>query len=198
MKKCKLCKDSFKIFDGDKDFYAKMEVGEPAYCPPCRMAHLMAWRNERKLYHRKCDVTGKKIISMFSKESPAKVCDKSYWFSPEFDPLDYGIDFDFEKSFFENFRTLLYSIPLPSLRVEHSENCEYNSDMSDSKNCYLCSRTHKSSDMLYTYRGNKSSACVDCLQVVEGCEFLYECVECVTCYDSQFLEYCERCSDLRF
>jgi hypothetical protein len=198
MKKCTLCKIDFEVFDGDKAFYEKMEVPEPTHCPSCRMAHLMAWRNERKLYHRKCDMSGKKIVSMFSKESPAKVCDKNHWFSSEFDPMDYGRDFDFEKSFFDNFHELLYSIPLPSLRVEHSENCEYNSDMSDSKNCYLCSRTHKSEDMMYTYRGNKSSSCVDCLQVVENCEFLYECVECVTCYDSQFLEYCERCSQSAF
>jgi hypothetical protein len=198
MKNCVLCKDEFKIYDGDKAFYTKMEVPEPTHCPRCRMAHLMAYRNERKLYHRKCDVTGKKVVSMFSDKSPVKMCEKNHWYSPEFDPFDYGRDFDFSKSFFENFKELLHSIPLPSLRVEHSENCEYNSDMSDSKDCYLCSRTHKSSDMLYTYRGNKSSACVDCLQVVENCEFLYECTECVTCYDSQFLEYCERCSQSAF
>jgi hypothetical protein len=198
MKKCEMCSVMFEVLPNDRKFYEKIDVPEPKCCPRCRLARRMAYRNERKLYRRKCDVTGKNILSMFSPESPAKVCEKNYWFSPEFDPMKYGRDFDFSHTFFENFRELLFSIPLPSLRVEHSENCEYNSDMSDSKNCYLCSRTHKSEDMLYTYRGNKSSSCVDCLQVVENCEFLYECVECVTCYDSQFLQGCERCSQSAF
>lgn len=193
-----MCGSGFEVTAGDRDFYQKMNVPEPKCCPQCRLARRMSYRNERKLYRRKCDVTGKPLISMFSEQSPVKICDKNHWFSSEFDPLDYGREFDFSRSFFENFHDLLQAIPLPSLRVEHSENCEYNSDTSDSKNCYLCSRTHKCADMLYTYRGNSSSSCTDCLQVVENCEFLYECVGCATCYDGMFLEYSERCSQSAF
>ncbi|MFA4891445.1 MAG: hypothetical protein WC604_03835 [Candidatus Gracilibacteria bacterium] len=199
---CKNCAKPFEIYQEDLNFLKKLggetQIPPPQNCPSCRLARRMAFRNERNLYRRKCDVTGQDIISIYSPESPHKVCEKTHWYSDEFDPMKYGRDFDFNKPFFEQFHELLLDIPLPSLRVENSENCEFNSDMSDSKDCYLCARTHKCQEVLYTYRGNKSSNCVDCMQVSENSELLYECIECITCYDSQYLEFCERCSNSAF
>jgi hypothetical protein len=199
---CKNCAKPFEIYQEDLDFLKKLggntQIPPPQNCPACRLARRMSFRNERNLYNRKCDVTGQDIISIFAPDSPHKVCEKNHWYSEKFDPLEYGRDFDFDRPFFEQFHELLLEIPLPSLRVENSENCEFNSDMSDSKDCYLCARTHKCQEVLYTYRGNKSSNCVDCMQVAENSELLYECIECITCYDSQHLEFCERCSHSAF
>ena len=112
--------------------------------------------------------------------------------------MSYGRDFDFNKTFFEQFEELLTEFPWPSLRVERSENCEYNNDMSDCKNCYLCARTHMSSDMLYCYRGNKSSDSMDCYQVHNNSQYCYECVECGSCYNSRYLYFCSKCMDSYF
>ncbi|NOS67741.1 MAG: hypothetical protein HOO67_05260 [Candidatus Peribacteraceae bacterium] len=83
------------------------------------------------------------------------------------------------------------------MRVELSENCDFNVDMRECSNCYLCSRTHLSQNMLYTYRGNKSNDCVDCMQVTES-SHLYECVECVKCQDSRYLFFCSECATSAF
>ncbi len=197
-KVCTLSGRAFEVAKEDVAFYEKMRVPTPMLCPQERLRRRMSFRNERQLYQRKCDITGKNIISIFAPDSPFKVCDKNYWYSHEFEPLNYGRDFDFSRPFFDQFEKLLREIPLPSLRVENSENCEYNNDMSDSKNCYMCFRTHKSSDMLYTYRGNNSVSCTDCMQVVENSELLYECIECVTCYGSHHLHFCSNCHSSAF
>jgi len=180
------------VFDGDKKL-----LPPPRDCPPCRQMLRMSFRNERNLHERKCDVTGKDIVSVHVPNSPYKICDKNHWYSDAFDPLSYGRDYDFNKPFFEQFGELEKEMPLPSLRVEKSENCEYNNDMRDCNNCYLCARTHLSQNTLYTYRANKSEDSVDCTQIT-SCGLLYECVECVSCSNSKFLFFCSECADSAF
>ncbi|MBI3619203.1 hypothetical protein HY213_04200 [Candidatus Peregrinibacteria bacterium] len=203
---CKHCQQTFEITNDDLAFYEKLSptiggkklsIPPPTLCPRCRQRRRMSFRNERHLYRRRCDVTGKEIISVFSPENPHKVCDKDHWYSDAFDALRYGRPYDFETPFFAQFQKLAMEIPLPSLRIELSENCDFNIDMRSCANCYLCSRTHLSQSMLYTYRGTKSHDCCDCIQVRERA-FLYECVECHTCQASRFLFFCMDCSSSAF
>ncbi len=195
---CKNCSRSFAIEPEDLDFYQKMDVPAPTQCPECRCIRRMVHRNERNLYRRKCDITGKDIISIYRPECAFKVADREHYFSDAFDPMQYGRDFDFSQPFFAQFLEFLKIVPLPSLYIQASQNCDYNQDMSRSANCYLCSRTHDSNNMLYTYRGNKSSYCADCFQVKEQSEYLYECFDTNASNNSKFLHNCEKCSESLF
>ncbi len=197
-KTCLNCNIPFTLSSSDFDFYAKIKVPPPTWCPTCRCVRRMVHRNERHLFNRKCDISGKDIISIYRPECPYTICDKDYYFSDEYDPFKYGAQYDSTKSFFPQFYEFAKKVPLTSLFVRNSENCEYNQDMGGASNCFLCYRTHKSQNMYHTYRGNKSSNCVDCFQVVEACDFLYECVNATSCNNSSFLHYCEKCSDSAF
>jgi len=205
-KNCKQCQVQFEINSEDLEFLEKISpivdgekfvIPPPSLCPECRQKRRMSYRNERNLYLRKCDITGKQIFSIFSPDSPHKVCDKDVWWSDQFDPMHYGRDFDENKSFFEQFYKLSLEIPLPSLRVEKSENSDFNNDIGDCKDCYLCARTHSCQNCHYTYRGNHSKDCVDCMQAVDS-ESLYECIECVNCNNCNYLEFCNNCSGSSF
>jgi hypothetical protein len=195
---CKNCSNAFVIEVNDFTFYQKINVPKPTLCPDCRCMRRMVHRNERNLHKRTCDITGKNIISIYRADCPYTICDKDFYFSDEFDPTQYFSEYTEDKSFFEQFYTFAKTVPLPSLFLRNSENAVYNQDMSNSKNCYLCFRTHDSQNMLYTYRGNKSSYCTDCFQAVEQSEFLYECVNVAGCSNSQFLHSCEKCSECAF
>lgn len=197
-RKCGFCGKDFEILPKDFAFYAQIKTPPPTWCPTCRCMRRMVHRNERHLYKRTCDVTGKNIISIYRPDCPYAVCDKDYYFSEKFDPFSYGVKYDPGRKFFEQFYEFAKKVPLASLFVRKSENCAYNQDMGGSKNCYLCFRTHNSENMLYTYRGNHSSYCVDCFQAIEHSEFLYECVNVSSCGNSRFLHYCEKCSDSDF
>ena len=72
IKICQNCKQNFTIEPEDFEFYKKIDVPTPTFCPECRMVRRMNFRNEHALYKRKCDATGKDIISMFCPESPKK------------------------------------------------------------------------------------------------------------------------------
>ena len=203
---CNSCGNQFEVSQEDLallDKFApvhkskKYSIPSPVDCPDCRQIRRMSFRNEQKLYHRTCDITGKTIISIFSPDSPYKVCDKEVWYSDQFEAKEYGQNYDFDKPFFEQFKQLSLRVPFPSLRNELSENCDFNSDMGRCRNCYMCARTHESENIIYTYRGSKSNNCTDCLQISK-CQYLYECIECVDCYDSKYLFFCSGCGNSAF
>ena len=197
-KQCENCKKGFIIEPNDFLFYEKIKVPSPTWCPNCRCIRRMVHRNERNLFKRTCDITGKSIVSIYRPDCLYTICDKDYYFSDNYDPFKYGRNYDFNKKFFEQFYDFAKTVPLTSLFVRNSVNCAYNQDMGGASNCYLCFRTHDSQNMLYTYRGNHSSYCTDCFQAVVASEFLYECVNVITCSNSQFLHNCEKCSDSAF
>jgi hypothetical protein len=81
-KTCKHCGGVFPITDKDLEFYDKVSpvfsgkkygIPTPTLCPDCRQQRRLSFRNERKLYKRKCDATEREIISIYSPDKPFKV-----------------------------------------------------------------------------------------------------------------------------
>ncbi|NUJ98295.1 hypothetical protein HGA92_06015, partial [Candidatus Gracilibacteria bacterium] len=167
----------------------KYLIPPPTLCPDCRQQRRLSFRNERKLYKRKCDASGKEIISIYSPDKPYKVYNQDFWWSDGWDALDYGRDFDFSKSFFEQFHELDFIFPKISTTIQNSENCAYTNDTGDSSNCYMSFRTHYSKNITHSYRANRSNDCIDCYQVKES-ENLYECFQCNKCQNSSYLYKC--------
>jgi Zn ribbon nucleic-acid-binding protein len=58
-------------------------------CPDCRQQRRLAFRNERNLYKRKCDATGKNIISIYSPDKNIKVYNQDFWWSDKWNTMDY-------------------------------------------------------------------------------------------------------------
>ena len=107
---CTHCASAFDITDVDQTFLEKLpptiaglkiSLPFPTHCPKCRKMRRYAWRNEKNIYKRKCDATGKEIISLFSPDAPCPVYESVYWYSDAWDARKYARDFDFSKSFFE-------------------------------------------------------------------------------------------------
>ena len=51
---CQNCKKDFTIEPEDFNFYEKIKVPPPTWCPECRMIRRMNYRNERSLYKQDC------------------------------------------------------------------------------------------------------------------------------------------------
>ena len=58
-KNCQNCKKDFIIEPEDFNFYQKMKVPPPTFCPLCRAQRRFAFRNERKFFRVKDAFTGK-------------------------------------------------------------------------------------------------------------------------------------------
>src|SRR3989344_670730 len=144
-KNCQNCKSSFTIEPDDFNFYEKIKVPPPTFCPECRSIRRMAETNERVLFKRKCDLTGQDIFSMYRDETPFPVYETSKWYSDEWDPYQYGVDYDFSKSFFQQFLELRNKVPKMALvRQGFSINSEYTHRVTDMKNSYMVFRTTRS------------------------------------------------------
>ena len=137
---------SFTITDKDIEFYDKMspifnekkyQILTPTFCPDCRQQRRLTRRNERKLYKRNCDASGKQIISNYSEDKPYKIYDQKIWRSDKWDPMEYSQQYDFSKKFFQQFDELMKNVPQCSLTNFNNDNSDYANYMNDSKNCYL-------------------------------------------------------------
>ncbi len=196
----KICADSdveFKVTDGDLRFYEKMGVPVPTLCPDERSRRRLAWRNERKLYWRKCDGTAERILSVFHSSSPLKIYDPEYWYSDKWNALDYGQDFDFTRPFFEQFNELLRKVPQLGRSVVNNQNCDFINQAGWCKNCYLIFEADFDENCLYGNNIYDSRFCMDCIHI-NNCELCYQCIDCVNCYESRFLQNCKNCSESWF
>lgn len=79
-KTCQNCKQNFVIEPEDFNFYEKIKVPSPTLCVDCRQQRRYAWRNERTLYRRNCDLCGKNMVTIYSPNKPYKVyCHDCWW-----------------------------------------------------------------------------------------------------------------------
>ena len=150
----------------------------------CRLQRRFCFRNERSLYTRKCDFSGKEIISQYHKDTPFPVYDQEIWQTDEWNPMEYGQDFDFSRLFFEQFTEFVNKIPHTSLQCDSStnENSYYTNYGGNNKNCYMATNIGWCEDCLYGRGIRFSKNCVDCLRIYK-CELCYESIKCNDCYN---------------
>ena len=201
---CAISWNEFSITQQDMDFYAKISptfagqvfhIPTPTLCPEERERRRLSFRNERNLYRRTCDATGKEIISIYSPDKPYKVYDQKIRWSDSRDPMDYGREFDFNKTFTEQFSELMKDVPAVALVNEYTkqENCGYVNSAWPGKNCYLSYEFGFCEDVLYSKSIRNSNTSIDCMHSTE-LSSCYECVDCANCYACFNSQYCDDCS----
>ncbi len=210
---CQNCKKSFSIEPEDFDFYKKVSVPPPTFCPDCRLQRRLAFFNWFNLYKRKCDLCGELVISMYRPETPYKTYCPSCWWSDTWDPFEYGRDYDFSRPFFEQFRDLWRETPMLSLSIDPPtrETSPYVNHAGHLKNCYLVFHADFNEDMAYGFYmvynkmmldssiAHSSELCYDSMhtykvsrgvglqgQVTESVDvaFLKDSVNCQNCFAS--------------
>lgn len=195
---CQSCKEEFEIVADDFLFYEKMQVPPPTWCPNCRMKRRLAYYVDilkPRMYARKCDATGKSLISMYPPNAEFPVYERSYWFSDAWDPMEFGRDYDFSKPFFVQFRELQKDVPRYHTYSNNSTNCDYAKALTNSSNSYL-STGWQNQDCLYTSSMN-CKECVDCW-FMGDCELCYSCVNCEGCFRVLYSQYAYKCTDSAF
>jgi len=194
---CRVSGKKFEIASEDLEFYKKMSVPLPTLCPEERSRRRMAWRNERHLYKNISRVTGKEIISVFAPDSGYHTCEPNIWYTDEIDNSKYGRDFNFSRSFFEQFNDLLHDITLPALVNINTVNSDYGQYVDGARNCYLIFASDNCEDCYYVSYIWECKNCVDCYGLLK-CELCYECLDCRNSYRTIYSQFCMQCSDCAF
>ncbi|OGQ22209.1 MAG: hypothetical protein A3C46_00590 [Deltaproteobacteria bacterium RIFCSPHIGHO2_02_FULL_44_16] len=188
IKQCQSCRVSFTIEPEDFAFYEKAGVLPPKFCPDCRLQLRLLFRNERTFYKRKCDLCGKNMISSYAPEYTYPVYCQKCWWSDKWDPYKYGREYDFSRPFLEQYKEILYSVPVINLMNDDgigSINCEYAYDRAFSKNCYLTVCGWHNENIAYGYQVNYCKEVFDCFYVNHS-ELTYQSLSSDKCYGCQY------------
>jgi len=203
-RKCQNCGDVFLIEPEDFKFYEKMQVPPPTFCPDCRFQRRLLFRNNRVLYRRECALCKKPMLSVYQKDRPYTVYCRECWLSDRWSPVDYGVDYNFSKNFFEQLQDLQQKVPRANLYQTNFVSSEYCSYGLDFKECYLLFGGHNDERIYFSTQVFDSRDSMD-LGFCEKIEFSYELFECkrtnmlffshhcVDCIASYYLVDCKNC-----
>ncbi len=202
-KKCRISGKDFFVSDKDLEYYDKKSpiftgkkylLPSPTLSPGERKRRRLSWRNERKLYHRKCDKTGNSLIAIYSPDKPYKVYDQKVWWSDDWNPLDSGSQFDFNRPFFEQLGELHRRVPQINVITSQNENCEFTNLTANCRNCYLIYESSNNEFCEYGCWFQKSEHCLDC-SFIHECKYCYEISDCYNCHSLFWSQNCDNCRE---
>ena len=205
-KNCQNCRKDFIIESEDFNFYEKIKVPPPTFCPECRLVRRMVWRNERSLFKRPCAKTGEQIITMFHPDVDVVVYDHDVWWGDQWEPTDYGQEYDFSKPFFEQWKILFHKTPLANLGNSNCKGSPFGNHNADCKYCYLTYASFNNERTHYSCGATNSKDCIDGYKCSKSelsygdtlCDGLYKThfsYDSDESIDSFFLKHCKNLQD---
>lgn len=206
---CQNCKEDFNIEQEDFDFYSKIKVPPPTFCPECRLQRRLVWMKGLELFKRKCDLCGEMKISMYHPDAPYTVYCAKCWWSDKWDFNEYAVEYDSSKSFLAQWNELLHKVPLLGISIDSfsSESSPFTNHVSNAKNChmiYYCNNIEDSAnDYLMTRVKNAYSSggimdvenCYDCSHLYKSYNIVGSTGNNRSCNDCFFIRDCEGCHD---
>jgi hypothetical protein len=200
-RQCQNCKIDFVIEQEDFNFYEKIKIPPPTFCPLCRAQRRFSFRNERKFFKVRDAFTGEYIFSTVPENDKKKVIDRETWFGDSWNGMEHGMDYDFSKNFFKQFFELNKLIPIYNLNTKQMVNSPYCGNATGLKNCYLCFSSTLSENCMYGSAVDFSKDCIDNSHVnhsersyenfwLQNC---YQCHFSVRSMESRNLWFCREC-----
>ncbi|MCX6723513.1 MAG: hypothetical protein NT094_05670 [Candidatus Staskawiczbacteria bacterium] len=172
------------------------------------MKRLKFFRNERKLFRNVNARTGEKILTLYPPESGITVYTDEDFRSDKWDPMDYGVDYNFQKPFFEQFLELMKRVPRPARNyfVDTMVNSDYCGNCGYFKNCFLIFNADHNEDCAYGNGVDYSKNCYDnshcknserCYESfwITNCSRAHFCSQCAESFELWFCKDCLGCSN---
>ncbi|MFA5272715.1 MAG: hypothetical protein WC353_00985 [Candidatus Peribacter sp.] len=206
-KTCPVTGRTFTVSPAEMELRKKLGVeGEPLIHPIARWQVLGAFWQHWALHKRKCDKTGKQIISVFSEDCPYPVWHKDEWIRHADPP---SAEPDLSKPLFPQIWEFFQRCPIAHNLGAGNENCEYTDDWWYSRNCYLSHSGVEDEDLHYCFRVLRvkdsqfavfsfdSQRCLD-ITFSHFCSRTIFALHSRQCSDSAFLYDCRNCQHCMF
>ena len=203
---CAVSGTPFELSDADIAFLDKISpiIGDtkfplppPKLCPQERMRRRLMFRNQQTLYKRTCDSTGQPMLSIYSPDKEQKVYCPEAWWGDDWSAMEYARDYDFNRSFTEQFTELMRAVPHIAVLITNEQNCQYTNQTYNCRDCHLSSAIKDCEGALYTQNANKVTDTLDSAFCFES-ELLFECTDCYDCYNCKEARHCFNCHDCDF
>ena len=203
---CVDCKKEFEINSGDLNLYEKVDIELPTLCFFCLIKlHLSFWMFG-KFRKGKSDLSGKSLITVLPEINRYPIYTLHEWHSDKWDAMNFGIDYDSSRPFFEQLKELQEKVPHPHQNGIKNTGCDWCDDVWNSKNCYLSRSMEECEDLYYSYRNVKVKNSID-MTICFNTEKSYDSGDCHNsfrlfyskhsrdCIDSLFLYDCRNCQN---
>ena len=200
---CAQCSSGFEITDEDHAIYEKISpviggkkqlITPPTLCPECRLRRRVTYRNDQNYYHSECQLCKKPVVSIYSPDKGVPIlCEPCFW-SDDWDPLDYGQDYDFSRPFFEQFFEMKEKVPRLTIFHTQSENSEFTVHSARNRNCYMGSSLMNCENVCYsdhTFDAKDSLDLLSCMKV----ELCYDSLYSNDCFGCSYIDHCANLSD---
>jgi hypothetical protein len=211
---CEHCKQNFTISEEELSLYEKVGIELPTLCFFCRVKiHLSFWMFG-KFRKGVSALSGDSLITVLPENSRYPIYTLAEWYSDQWDPMDFGMDYDSTKSFFEQLQNLQEKIPHPHQNGSKNTGCDWCDDVWNCKNSYLSRSMIDCEDLFYSYRNLRvknsidmtvcfhSEKCYDCSNCHNSFKLFYskhsrDCIESSFLYDCRNCQNCFMCWNLR-
>ncbi len=203
---CQHCSQNFTISEGELTLYKKVGIELPDLCFFCRVKlHLSFWMYG-KFRKGKSDLSGDSIITVLPEKNRYPIYTLNEWHSDKWDAMDYAMDYDASRPFFEQLQELQEKVPHPHQNGTNNTKCDWCDDVWNSKNCYLSRSLEECEELFYSYRNVRVKNSID-ITICFNCEKSYDISDCHhsyklfysrhsrDCIDSYFLLDCRNCQN---
>ncbi len=199
IRSCQNCKKDFTIEPEDFNYYEKIKVPPPTWCPMCRIARRISCVNGWSLYWRNCDKCGKRTMSMYSPDRKMTVYCQPCWWGDSWDGTEYAMEYDPSRPFLAQVKELGEKTPYSALETEYLtlKNCDYSNAIAYSKDCYLVSWADYCENVFYSSILNGLKTSSDCLRGWES-ELCYGSIGFIRNYRVFFSDESDDCVDVWF
>ena len=195
---CRFSGEKFFARPDDIEFYKKARVPLPTLSPIERARRKVAFYNSYNLFKGTSAFSQKSLISEYPPNTFFKIYEHQIWFGEGWEPFDYAVEYQPDKTFFEQFRELQLKTPRPNLRVDATNiNSDFTNGAFRLKDCYLVFDTKGAENSAYGIAVDGSKNCFDCL-------FTYHSEQCYNCFEGSrlfrcfFAEHCRYCLESYF
>ena len=197
---CQNCKKDFTIEESDFNFYEKIKVPPPTWCPECRLLRRFSFQNTWNLSWHNCDKCGNRTLSIFSQEQKMPIYCQPCWWSDDWDGTEYAMEYDPSRPFLEQMKELTEKTPYVALATEYltNKNSDYSNALAWSKNCYLVFWADYSENVYFSSILNRAKDTADSLRIFYGTELCYESIGIDKSYRIFYSQECDACTDVWF
>jgi hypothetical protein len=196
---CQNCKNDFTIEPEDFNYYEKIKVPAPTWCPECRMIRRISFVNIWSLYWRNCDKCGERTMSIYSPHDPIKVFCNKCWWADDWDGTEYATEYDPARPFLEQVKELALQTPHAALETLYTslKNSDYSNALAWCKDCYQIFWADYCEGVFFSSFLNNLKFSMDCIRGYYS-ELCYESIGFTKNYRTFFSDECDACVDVWF
>ena len=194
---CTISGARFQVSTAEEQLLSELGFHPNSIVPAERLRILLSFRGGRRLYTRRCEISGEEIRSIYPAKARFPVHAQELWWDRAWQPEQFARSFAPDQSFFVQLYDLWNSVPRPALlALDDVGGIDLDGTVA-SRHSLLVSDSTEIDRCAYSAYLVRCTLVIDSLFMVD-CSRCYECIGCSRSSGLSWSENCSGCSDSAF